>query len=93
MTKEGKESSKPTPPIKRAVSTAKPKAVKPPEELALNTVIKQLIQAKRDDKLTELQTTQFEALVKEIRVKGPEVVKKRMRAELNEILKTQRGKA
>ncbi len=93
MTKEGKESSKPTPPIKRAVSTAKPKAVKPPEELALNTVIKQLIQAKRDDKLTELQTTQFEALVREIRVKGPAVVQKRMRAELNEILKTQRAKA
>ncbi len=75
-----------TPGVKKKIQKEK-KAVDP-AKISLTAMMKALIKAKEDNKLTETQTTQFETLVSEIRTKGPAAVKKKLQAELREIYKT-----
>ena len=87
---ESSSSSPPPPPEAPGVkkNIQKEKKLADPTKISLAALIKALIKAKEDNKLSEPQTKQFETLVSETRTKGSAAVKKKLQAELREIYKT-----
>ena len=75
-----------TPGVKKKIQ--KERKAADPAKISLTAMIKALIKAKEDNKLSEPQTKQFETLVSETRTKGSAAVKKKLQAELREIYKT-----